>query len=125
MVATPLNSLSNIMAAVAGENISGGKAVIVYTDGLVYVYDISNEAHYGLSVGIAKTAATTGGAIDVFMNGIATEAGSGWVAGKKYYVSSTGVLTDTPPVTGLSKLVGVGTKTDSILITNIFEVITI
>ena len=126
MIAQPINSTSsNVITAIAGENISGGKAVIINTDGLVHVYDITNEAHYGLSVGIAKTAATTGNTIDVFINGIVTEGGSGWLAGIKYYVSSTGILSNTPPVSGLTKLVGVGTANDKILITNVFELITI
>lgn len=116
---------ANIFSAIAGEVISGGKAVIIDTDGKAYVFDIHNDNHYGKTAGIAKTSATTAILFDIFVNGVVNEPGSGWSAGINYYVSANGTLTSTPPSTGTVKLMAVGVAADTVLITNVFEIITI
>lgn len=119
-------TLSNqTVELVAGEVISGGKAVIINVDGKVYVYDITNENHYGKSCGIAKQAALAGEALEVFTGGVAYEAGSGWLAGIIYYVSATGILTTVAPAAGLIKIMGVGVGADKVLLNGVLELITI
>jgi hypothetical protein len=48
---------SNLISKIAGENISGGKVVMIGNDGKVYVFDITNENNYGKVCGISKQAA--------------------------------------------------------------------
>ena len=118
-----LTATSNLLNVVAGETISGGKAVVIDMNGKAYVFNIANEAHYGKSCGIAKQSALLNESFDVITTGIAYEAGSGWGAGVAYYVSSTGLLTATPPANGITKLIAVGVASDSVLINNTMEVI--
>ncbi len=124
-VAEAVESGQQLFEAVAGEAISGGKAVIIDTDGKAYVYNINNENHYGKPCGIAANGVSSGGTVSVFMDGVVTEVGSGWQAGRLYYVSATGTLTTTPPTAGIVKIIGVGVGQDKILLNNGLELITI
>lgn len=116
---------AQLLQVIAGEIISGGKAVMINSDGKAYVFDINNENNYGKMCGIAKEGVTTGSLLNVFVTGIATEVGSGWSAGNVYYVSSTGFLTMTPPPAGIRKTIGVGVANDKVLLSGGFELITI
>ena len=121
-----VSSSTSFITRVAGENISSGMAVIIGTDNKIYKYDITNENHCGLSVGIAKTSGITGNNMNVTLPGsIITEVGSGWQSGESYFVSATSILTTTPPLVGVIKKIGTGIDTDTILINNYNELILI
>lgn len=100
----------------AGQIINGGKAVRVDTDGKLYLFDINNPSHYGKYVGIAQQSSIVDDPCEVVLRGKAAFGGSGWVAGQDYYIDSTGLLTATPPSTGLVKRVAVGITTDEIVV---------
>jgi hypothetical protein len=103
----------------AGENISSGMAVVTWTDGLIYKYDITNLAHAGLSCGISKTSALIGETITiVFSENSLTEAGSGWLAGKSYYIGANSLLTTVSPTSGISKKIATGIGIDTVIINN-------
>jgi hypothetical protein len=103
----------------AGENISSGMAVVIWTDNLVYKYNISNLNHAGLSCGISKTSALTGETLTiVYPENILTEVGSGWSAGKSYFIASNSLLTITPPSSGISKKIATGIGIDTVIVNN-------
>lgn len=109
----------------AGEVISGGKALIMDTDTKVYNMDITNGYHYDKYIGIAAQAAIANDPVKVVTQGKTDVLGSGWIAGNPYYISSTGYLSNTPPVVGFTKQVGVGVNVDIINLVNYTEVIAI
>lgn len=111
---------------VSGQAISSGKAVVIKGDGRAYVYDISDEDHYGLMCGLAKTAASAAGEdIVVVFSGVAEQPGAGWIAGQRYYISASGTLNTSPPSSGIIRMVGAGVGTDKILLNSSQEYITI
>ena len=110
---------------IAGTVINGGKAVIMDTDGLVYPMDITDSNHWYQYVGIASNAALATDPVDVVVSGKTQVLGSGWIPGIGYYISSTGYLSNTPPITGFCKQVGVGVDNDTINIVNYSDYILI
>lgn len=121
------NFSRKLLEGTAGEAISSGMAVVIWTDGKIYKYNITNDSHAGLTCGIAKTSTSADGEpITITLPGnIHTESGSGWDSGLKYFISSTSILTTTPPTTGIVKLIGTGISVDTIFIDNYNELITI
>lgn len=109
----------------AGEVINGGKAVILDTDGLVYHMDINNSAHWYQYVGISNNSAIVGDPVNITVSGKTNVLGAGWSPGIGYYISNTGALSSTPPITGFCKQVGVGIDSDTINIVNYSEIIAI
>lgn len=112
-----------IISYTAGEAINGGRALYMNADGKVYHLDITDPATYLLYVGIATHAAVLNDPIDVISQGKTELIGSGWLPGQRYWIAASGFLATTPPVTGLSKAVGVGIDTDTINIINFTEYI--
>ncbi len=117
---------SGTIDLIAGEIISSGMVVIIFTDGKVYKYDINDESHAGLTCGIAKTSGISGNTITITLPGeIHVEVGSGWQAGISYYVASNSLLSSTAPTVGIVKKIGTGITTDTILVNNYDELILI
>ena len=113
------NVSAGSVTKIAGENISSGMAIVVWTDGLVYKYDISNINHAGISCGMSKTSGSIGSNITIiFAENELTEVGSGWGPGNSYYIGSNSLLTTTPPLTGISKKIATGIGIDTIVINN-------
>lgn len=114
------------LSLTAGETISSGMAVVIWTDNKVYKYDITNSAHAGLTCGIAKTSGTLDNFMDIVLPGnIITESGSGWISGISYFVAATSLLTSTAPTSGIIKKIGTGIDVDTILVNNYNELIII
>ena len=110
---------------VAGENINGGNAVIIDTNGRVYKFNIANPSHAGKFGGIADTSSLIETSCTITIAGECTNVGSGWTSGVSYYISSNSMLSPTPPINGIVHLVGIGSGTDKILINNSLEFETI
>lgn len=106
----------NSISCVAGEVINSGEAVFIDSDNLLYVMDITDGSHYEKCVGVANQSVITGDICKVTTSGRLSVIGSGWVAGEIYYISSTGILTPTPPIIGWCQKVGVGIDTNTISI---------
>jgi hypothetical protein len=83
-------------SAVAGENIKAHDALYVATDGVVKKAD-SNFADRSNIVGVAATNAAKGAKVTVIIGGKA-KGFQGLNAGTKYYLSSGGQMTPTPPL---------------------------
>ena len=106
----------------AGETTSSGMALIQGEDDRVYKYDITNINHYGKFIGISKTSALEDDAVEIIPpENIITEAGSGWVTGKTYFIGNNALPTETIPTVNISKRIGIGVAPDSIYIHNYEE----
>lgn len=97
---------STVFTAIAGENLSGGRVVIVAANGMIYHADSSNVAHAGSVIGMVTGAVTSGATATVETEGIITGL-SGLTPGMTYFFNNTGALAATAPVTGFSQAVGV------------------
>lgn len=110
---------------IAGENINAGRAVMVDTNKKIYLFDILNAYHYDKYIGISSTSVLSGEDCTVIITGANTTLGPGWGAGKAYYISTGGVLSEIVPSLGLVKQVAVGYDTNTIMIKDFgqFEII--
>lgn len=109
---------------IAGVTISGGKAVYIDYDKKVYPFDILNPLCYNKYLGIAETAASIGQPIVIVTNGPSTVLGTGWQAGKEYYIGGDSFVTEIPPSSGYVKEVGIGIDNNTLLVTPGFGVTT-
>lgn len=105
-----------VQAFVCGEDISGGTAVGIKSDGKAYKYDPNDLTFYNLPSGIAAQSGSTGGTINVSLFGIVTDSGSGWAIGNDYYVGVNGLLVTAPQATLIIYNIASGIGTDKILI---------
>lgn len=108
----------------AGEDLPSGIVVVVNIDGLIYKYDPLNISNAGKTVGITKNAALMGEEVTATIAGnIHIEVGSGWIAGVSYFIGTSGSLTATPPVEGISKKIATGLAPDTILVNDYPEIV--
>lgn len=90
-----------VVTKTAGETISAGKAVYLDTATVVKLSDHSISARQKC-IGVAKTAATAGNPIDVIVDGAFEDAiFSGFAINEPVWVGLSGVLTQTPPTSGV------------------------
>lgn len=96
---TPGTSL--VVTKTAGETISAGKAVYLDTATVVKLADHSVVARQKC-IGVAKTAATIGNPIEIIVDGAFEDAiFSGFTINEPIWVGLSGVLTQTPPTSGV------------------------
>jgi len=98
----------------AGENINGGRAVVVQDD-LVYLFNPTNPLHYARIVGISKNSVLIGEDINIVMIGIITGLG-GLVKDEPVYAVTGGELSNVPISLGISQIVGIALSENELLI---------
>ena len=98
----------------AGENINGGRAVIVEND-LVFLFNPTNPAHYARIVGISKNSVLAGGDVNIVMIGIVTGL-SGLTKDEPVYAVLNGELSNIPISLGISQIVGIALSENELLI---------
>jgi hypothetical protein len=104
------------ISIVAGENIVGDRAVVSIGNELFH-FDITNVNHYGKCIGISKGSANIGAFVEVVISGTYTT-GLTLTEGEDYYIGTSGVLTTTPPTSGIVQQIGVALTTTEFLINN-------
>jgi len=112
---------SNITVVEAATAISSGRVVTI-TDGVAnysQVEDLDEEP-----TGVAINAAIMGDNVNVVTYGIATVAGWGLTPGATYYLTSAGVLSDSPSSTGKYQAIGVALSASTLKV-NIQQAITL
>lgn len=103
------------LVAMAGENMSSGRAVI-YSSGQFLYFQPSNPAHAGRVIGITKTSALAGGSVAAQTGGIISDAAFTFSQDSAIFVSDDGELTENPPPSGLIQKIGVSISGTRILI---------
>lgn len=115
-VALPTPISENTIELTAGENIHGGVAVYIGSDGQVYEYTSDNIDAREQYLGLAATAALAGGLVNVVPSGIFINQGAGYQSGGTYYASPTAYPSLQPPTTGLVRVLGVGIDNNKIML---------
>ncbi|HNM25506.1 MAG TPA: DUF2190 family protein [Saprospiraceae bacterium] len=114
----------SVVTATAGQNLSSGRAVVSINNQIVY-FNPADESHAGLLYGITKTAALTGQSVEVQLSGLFNETGLGFTPNQIVYAGASGVLTHTPPASGLIQQVGPAISANALSINITLTVISI
>jgi len=116
-IAAPSSSLpvgtSQHVRLEAGENISTFKPVIV-ENGLLYLADSNNPGHINKIIGITLESGVTGGIITVSTAGHIKNAG--WSFSNTVIFLEGTSVSDTPPLTGFSAILGVAATPNSVIL---------
>lgn len=117
------SNVSVTQAYVAGEAIGSPRAVMLVA-GLLFLFDPTVEANADRIIGISLTSAAMGGSVTVVQEGQLASPGS-FVADSVYFAGSSGVLTSTPPVSGVSVKAGIAKDTGTLIVGSVNPVILI
>lgn len=107
------NSLSAFYEA--GEVINAGRAVVA-ENGKVYKFDPANYLHMRGIVGFTKTSALTGAMVEVVFAGYFEDDGITLSPDAPVFAGTNGVLSSTPPASGIIACVGTSVSTKKFLI---------
>ena len=100
--------------AVADQAIGGHRVVISTATGCDYA-DSSNLAHLGKVIGMTNAATSAGNSVKIWPAGKITEPSFNFALGP-VYLSTNGLLTQTPPTTGFIQQIGVALSQTTILV---------
>jgi len=95
-----------LITRIASGNIGGQRMVISNVDGTVSFADSSNLLHLGKVVGLTDFAALDGEEVTITREGLVEFEGFSFDPDLPVYLSTDGLLTQTPAVTGFSQIVG-------------------
>lgn len=101
--------------AIAGEALSGHRAVYVGDDGQAY-YASNGSANSTRTAGITTGAASLGATATIRPEGIVTEPSWTWSGSGPVWLGSSGNLTQTPPASGYLVQIGVPIGPTSLLV---------
>lgn len=111
-----LTVVSNTADKIAGEVLSGNRAVMVNTDGKVYYADKNTLSHATKILGITHGSATLGATVSVQTYGVMTEPSWTWDMSLPIFLSTGGLLIQTAPTTGFMLMLGFPLSSSSMLI---------
>ena len=99
----------------AGE-ILGGHRAIVIDNNLAYYTDCTNLDHINKPIGISSNASISGGNVTVVFYGEMEESSWNWDITKPIWISTNGLLTQTPAISGFSCIIATPITTTKIFI---------
>jgi len=88
----------------AGEIIGGHRAIVI-DNNLAYYTDCTNLDHINKPIGISSNASISGGNVTVVFYGEMEESSWNWDINLPIWISTNGLLTQIPPVTGFSCII--------------------
>lgn len=100
---------------VAGVALGGHRAARLLNGEAVYA-DHTSVADANVVLGITRGAAATGAVAQIQFAGLMNEPSWNWTPDQPVFVGLAGVLTQTPPASGFSLIVGVATASNQIFI---------
>ena len=110
-------------SATAGVDLGGQRVVVISSGNAVYA-DNTDSTHTNKVLGITTGAATNGQSVMIQSHGEMVEPSWTWTLNQPVFLSTNGLLTQTPPTTGFSQIVGFPTSATSLFI-NIREPLTL
>lgn len=102
--------------AIAATDIGGHRIVTLNSDGKVEHADQATTAHYGKIVGISTGAASVGNTVTIRSSGKLTEPSWSWNPQNILFLGADGVITATPPSTGVLQSIGYAIDATTIFI---------
>lgn len=108
------NSNKSVIKGILGETLSSGTLVLC-VNGLYYAYNNTNVNLTDRAIGFTNQTANAGVEVDIITDGLCTGMGS-LIPNKKYYASTNGSITDTPPNTGIRMIVGVSISSTELVV---------
>jgi hypothetical protein len=93
----------------------GGQRVVMVVGGDAFYYDETTDASMGATIGMTNAAASMGANVDVVIEGKVNSPGWGLTPGTVYFIASNGLISATPPASGVSLRVGVALDADTLL----------
>jgi len=106
----------NVISYTAGAPLSGHRAVVMQDDGTINYADNTNPSHAFRVIGITTGAIASDVAGDVRIFGRITEPSWSWAIGDPVYLSTAGMLTQTPPAAGFLLKIGCPEASDTLLV---------
>ena len=100
---------------IAGESL-GGHRVVYARNGSAYYASSDDVVNAVVAIGVTTASATAGTKVNVLTAGVVVESSWAWQESKQIFLGLNGVLTQTPPTSGCSRVIGVPTASDSMLI---------
>lgn len=114
-VAGELGATSSVLSRLADGAVSGGRGVLETAAGVAYC-DAATTGHAGRLVGVTLNAAASGGDVRVLPAGPVVEPSWAWTPNAPVFLGSAGALTQTPPTTGFSQVVGTALSLTKLLV---------
>lgn len=109
------NAVASLVQKLAGETLSGHRAVFVDTDNKLYYADPADESARVIC-GITTGAASAGATASAQFSGVMNEPSWSWTPALPVFLSTNGALSQTPPPSGYLVEVGRALTPTSILI---------
>ena len=100
---------------VAGEILGGHKAIVI-DNNLAYYADCTNLSYINKPIGISSNASDEGGEVTVVFFGELEEVSWSWDITKPIWISTNGLLTQTPAISGFSCIIAMPITTTKIFI---------
>jgi len=107
---------SGLLAKTAGETLSGHR-VVIEANGLVFYANNSDHLHANIVLGLTLNAAVSGGSVTVRIAEEVTEPSWNWILNKPVFLNgSQGEISQVPPTSGFSQMIGFPTSSTSLII---------
>lgn len=100
------NAKSIVNSYVAGTDLNSNSLVMLWRGTVIY-YDTTDSDNYYKLLGFTKTSVRAGHLVDIIEDGLVTNPGWGLVQDDTYYAGDGGTITNIPPTSGTSTLVGI------------------
>ena len=110
------SSGSPYMAFMADGPLSGQRVVRPTTAGKVGYADSSTPAHANIVIGITTGAVSDASPVSVQAFGVMTEPTWAWIPDLPVFCGVNGALTQTPPISGFSLVVGIATSPTDLVV---------
>jgi hypothetical protein len=111
-----LESNGTSIMAIAGESLSLGDLVMLWTDGKVYKNNPLDVNNYQRAIGFVTMNAIINQQVRILVTGIFTNANWTLSTGSIYYAGAAGTITSTVPNTGISQVIGIANSTVTLFV---------
>lgn len=112
----PPGPASEQITRTAASNVGGHRIVVSDASGQVSHASNTNAAHLQKVLGISLNAASAGDPVSVLRAGAATMVGWNWNVSLPLYLAEDGLITQTPPSSGFSLIVGFAETPTSVIV---------
>ena len=114
ILSTPYDGTS--ILAIAGENLTYAKLVMLSQDGKLYLNDPFNSNNYQRAVGFTTMDVLVNQSTRILITGIISNPLWTLIPGAIYFAAANGGITSTIPTTGISQAIGIATDAKTLIV---------